>query len=100
LDSIDLLDDDLNDEVSSNSSAWNECEKNFERYLKKDEHTKFLYESDLSNGNGEETIEVSPRNENIKSNEQAASITKNIFETINPKLSMGIFESINLGKQV
>ena len=96
MDSIDFLDDDLNEDVSSSNSAWNECEKNFEKYLKKDENTKFLNESDLSNETREKAQEVSPRNAS-KSNEQAASITKNIFETTNPKLSMGIFESINLG---
>ena len=32
-----------------------------------------------------------------RSNEQAVNITKNLFETSSYKLSMGIFESINLG---
>ena len=102
VDSIDLFDEDDgdvndNDEEDTNNPEWNECEKNFEKYLKKDENTKFLNESDLSNEKGDKTLEVSPRNAS-KSNEQATSITKNMFETTNPKLSMGIFESINLGK--
>lgn len=32
-----------------------------------------------------------------RSNEQAVNITKNLFETSSYKLSMGIFESINIG---
>jgi len=35
----------------------------------------------------------------LKTNEQAVKITKNIFETTNSKLSMGIFETVNFGMQ-
>ena len=102
VDSIDLFDEDdgdVNDndedgEEDTNNPEWNECEKNFEKYLKKDQHSKFLNEND------DFKEQESPRNLSCsvsKSNDQAASITKSMFETTNPKLSMGIFESINLG---
>lgn len=99
VDSIDLFDEDDgdvndNDEEDTNNPEWNECEKNFEKYLKKDQHSKFLNEND--DFKEQESLR-NPSWPVSKSNDQAASITKYMFETTNPKLSMGIFESINLG---
>ena len=50
----------------------------------------------LSMRNGERNTEVNGNVSNVSA--EAAKITKSIFETTNPKLSMEIFDTINIGK--
>jgi hypothetical protein len=51
-----------------------------------------------SNDKASSSDESSSTLKSLKTNEQAVKITKNIFETTNSKLSMGIFETVNFGK--
>ena len=106
----DLKDESVFNPINRNQISWLESEKIFESYLNKNNNDFAELNTNLDNvvsltdtrqfsEYNSELINLSKtlNNKGIQSINSATKIAKNMFETSNSKLSMNIFDAINIG---